>query len=208
MRHLHCGSTWRKSEETAPNYCIYCWVAYYKTILWDKETNTNKVTKRYTKYQKVLGHQVLSWSFLYSMSGMMGMTTMNYSIARWFREPHELRWSAIWLAGRTWILEVHQAQYLENGAVPRLSMVDPEHPNVLRTWEMSCSTTHTHTHSIIFYPYQSSCIDRLDRQTKKQAQWMPWTFIHLTRQMRVSIRVHTQWQDQMWTGVRTLKRTG
>ena len=130
------------------------------------------------------------------------------SIARWFREPHELRWSAIWLAGRTWILEVHQAQYLENGAAARLSMVDPEHPDVLRTWEMSCSTTHTHTYSIIFYPYQSSCIDRLDRQTKKQAQWMPWTFIHLTRQMRVSIRVHTQWQDQMWTGVRTLKRTG
>ena len=82
-----------------------------------------------------------------------------------------LRWSAIWLAGRTWILEVQQAQWIENGAAPRLSMVEQN----IRSIPNMRNVTHAVHKTHILYPYQRSYIDRLDRQTKKQAHWMRWT---------------------------------
>lgn len=84
-----------------------------------------------------------------------------------------------------------------------------------RTWEMSRMQYTKHINWYILYPYQSSYIDSLDRQTKKQAHWMRWTlYSTLMREItyardRCVCPYEYMRNDKIRCerGVRTLKRT-
>ena len=210
---LNRTSPWCKYlEKHRRNHTYYIYMVAWHT------TRPYSETKRPTqgRSQKVFRYQVPGTFLIFFC---IGCRVCRICRVWWVYDYHDLvwlddsvlRWSAIWLAGRTWILEVLQVQWIENGAAPRLSMVEQN----IRSIPNMRNVTHAVHKTHILYPYQSSYIDRLDRQTKKQAHWMRWTLYN------TSMREITYARDRCVCpyeymrndkircerGVRTLKRT-